>query len=484
MSNQVDDEVYYGIIPLLPKDKIYGFWDILLITSGFAIATWCYVQGGYCATLLGIKSVILNTFFSITLAALFVVSVALVATRLGTDIWVYQRAVYGHIGVNIFLLVLFAAGWGWYAINAQMFGSSISKLLAAGGINLSPNMVVLLSLVCVLGGWYIAIKGPIAVRIATWVMVPSLFLVGVAILIMVFTQYSWPELLAMKPINAGLYNSPRETFMMIAEWNIAFVFAWFPVIGALPRLVKTEREGYWGTVIGFGVVMAMFICIGAVTGLIMSQSGMPSSDPTDWLLALGGAKLGLISLFLIGIANISTAAAGTYSLCLSTKIVKPDIEYWKVATFWGLWLVLLTVWGGVWKYYPVFLALMGVTAAPGIGLIVMDYFIVRKGKISMQALYKVDGDNRFVYTKGFNLVGVGSLLLGIVVYFSVYDPINTVARLPIFNYTTAALLSAAVAMLTYYAASKIPAVRRYLKLERDEGEQAVNSEDLTGVTTN
>lgn len=474
--DQVDNDVYFGIIPLMRKDKIYSFWDIFLITSGFAIATWCYVQGGYCATLLGIKSVILNTFFSITLAALFVVAAALVATRLGTDLWVYQRAVYGHIGVNIFLIMLFTAAWGWYSINAQVFGSSMSKLLAAFGVNVSPSVVTLLSLLCVAGGFYIAIKGPIAVRIATWIMVPSLFLVGLVIVIMVFTQYSWPELLAMKPINAGLYNTPRETFMMIAEWNIAFVFAWFPSLGALPRLVKTEREGYWGTIAGFGIVMALFICIGAITGLIMSQSGILSSDPTDWLIALGGAKLGLIALFLIGVANISTAAAGTYTLCLSTKIIKPEISYLKVAAIWGIWCCILTIWGGAWTYYPVFLALMGVTAAPGVGLIVMDYFIVRKSKISMKSLYRVDGDNSFVYTRGFNLVGVTSLIIGIAVYFLVYDPVNAVARLPIFNYTTAALLSAAVAMLTYYVASKIPAVRKYLKLERDEEQQVVNPE--------
>jgi NCS1 family nucleobase:cation symporter-1 len=94
----------------------------------------------------------------------------------------------------------------------------------------------------------------------------------------------------------------------------------------------------------------------------------------------------------------------------------------------------------------------------------------------MKSLYRVDGDNSFVYTRGFNLVGVTSLIIGIAVYFLVYDPVNAVARLPIFNYTTAALLSAAVAMLTYYVASKIPAVRKYLKLERDEEQQVVNPE--------
>lgn len=460
--SKADDDVYYGIIPLLPKDKIYGFWDIFLITSGFAIATWCYVQGGYVATLLGIKAVILNVFFSMTLAGMFVMLAAIISTRHGIDLWVYQRAIYGHIGVNAFLIPLFIIDWGWYAVNAQTFGASMSKLIGAAGMSVSDGAVPWISVIAVVIGWIIAIKGPVAVKRSTYVMVPSLFLVGILILIMVFSKYSFSDLAAMKPVNANAYGTQWETYMIVLEWNIAFVLAWFPVLGSLPRLVKTERSSYWGTVAGFGIIMAAFVSIGAITGLVMSQSGQMSNDPTDWLISLGGAKLGLISLFLVGVANVTTAAAGAYSLAISTKILNPKWDYRVVVTVWSVWCALLTLWGGVWTYYTVFLAVMGAACGPAIGLIIADYFIVRKSKVSMDGLFQVRKSNVYTYTKGFNIVGLIALVIGIVGYFLLYDPINYAARNFLFNYTTASGLSTALSMVVYVVLSKIPSLKSYL----------------------
>lgn len=468
MSNKADDDVYYGIIPLLPKDKIYGFWDIFLITSGFSIATWCYVQGGYVATLLGIKAVLLNVFFSMTLVGMFVMLAAIISTRHGIDLWVYQRAIYGHLGVKVFLIPLFIIDWGWYAINAQTFGGSMSKLIGAAGISVSDGAVPWISLIAVLIGWVIAIKGPVAVKKSTYVMVPSLFLVGIIIVIMVFSQYSFSDLLAMKPVNGNTYGSQMETYMIVLEWNIAFVLAWFPVLGSLPRLVKTERSSYWGTVAGFGIIMAAFVCIGAITGLVMTQSGQMSNDPTDWLISLGGAKLGLISLFLVGVANVSTAAAGAYSLAISTKILNPRWDYRVVVTVWSIWCAVLTLWGGVWTYYTVFLALMGAACGPAVGLIIADYFIVRKSKVSMEGLFQVRKSNVYSYTKGFNIVGVIALAVGIASYFFLYDPIKYVAKSFLFNYTTASGLATVISMVIYVALSKIPALNSYLTSDERE----------------
>ena len=36
--DNIDNETYYGIVPLLRKDKIYGFCDVLLVTGAWAIA--------------------------------------------------------------------------------------------------------------------------------------------------------------------------------------------------------------------------------------------------------------------------------------------------------------------------------------------------------------------------------------------------------------------------------------------------------------
>src|SRR5690625_4771264 len=92
--DNIENETYYGIVPLLRKDKIYGFWDVLLVTGAWAIATWAYVHGGQIATLIGLKQSLTSTFFGMALAGLVISLCVIITTRYGIDIWIYQKALF------------------------------------------------------------------------------------------------------------------------------------------------------------------------------------------------------------------------------------------------------------------------------------------------------------------------------------------------------------------------------------------------------
>ncbi|ATW26223.1 cytosine permease [Candidatus Formimonas warabiya] len=463
-ESRVNEEVYYGTIPILPKERIYGFWDTLLIMSGFAIATWCYVQGGYIATIAGIKEIIFCTIFGATLAGLILCLSIIATNRYGIDLWFYQRAVFGYRGLIVVWLLIFSATWGYEAIDAIMYGNAIILLFKAGGINLATSWNPWIATTCILFGWWIAIKGPVAVKTSTYIMVPSLMLVGLIIVFLVFSQYSLMEILAMKPINAGNYGNRWETYMLILEWNIAFVIAWYPNMGGIPRLVKTERKSYWAHVFACATVMGVFIIIGALTGMAMSQvTGTASTDPTEWLVKLGGPKLGLLSLVFICVANVTTQAVATYTLTVSTKVLKPDWDYKKVATFWSLYCILLVFWPLVWKYYTTFLALVGAISGPAIALIIVDFFILRKQKFSLRSLYRSQGSEAYNYTAGFNIPALIAFFAGMVCYYSVYDPIATVPKSGIFYFTTATGLAMIVSGGIYVVLSRFKWVNQYLR---------------------
>lgn len=201
MDNEVNNEVYYGIIPVLKKEKLYNGMDIFIILSGISIATWCYTHGGHLGTAMGLSAAVLNTFCTISLASVFVILVCVIATRLGTDIWVYQRTILGKTGCNVFLMAFFLATWGWYAINAKVFGSSMAKLITAAGVNVPAVGETLLALLCIALGWFVACRGPVAVRRTNKIMVPCLFAIGIILLILIFNRWSLAELLAMEPVN-------------------------------------------------------------------------------------------------------------------------------------------------------------------------------------------------------------------------------------------------------------------------------------------
>ena len=40
---QLEQETALGILPVMPEERRYGFWDAALILSGYCIATWSYI---------------------------------------------------------------------------------------------------------------------------------------------------------------------------------------------------------------------------------------------------------------------------------------------------------------------------------------------------------------------------------------------------------------------------------------------------------
>ncbi|MEL7565462.1 MAG: cytosine permease, partial [Dehalobacterium sp.] len=446
------------------------FWDIFLATAGWAIATWCYVQGGTIGQMVGLKQLLTGTFFGMTLGGLLLALCTVISTRHGIDLWLYQRAVFGVKGATAVFIFCIMTTWGYESINARLFAHSIIKIFKTGGIIIPEGAIPWIGMICCISGWWIAIRGPVAVRMATRIMVPSLFLVGSIIIYLVFSQYSFADLAAITPLYARNYDSPLEPYMMVMEWNLAFVFAWYACLGVLPRLVRTERQSYWGHLGGLATMMACFICIGAMTSLVMfGYCGVEDSqDPTEWLLILGGTKLGLLSLIFIGIANITTQACSLYTISVSTKIINPKWDYKKIVTIWAIWIAILMIWGGTWDYYQTFLAFAGVICGPGIIMIIVDYFIIRKQSFSVRSIFGVKGANAYTYNKGFNIPSFIAFCAGIVAYFAVYDPINLIARSPIFLYTTATGFSMIVSGLVYWGLSMIKPVNEFLTKDRKE----------------
>lgn len=461
--DDIQNETYYGIVPLEKKDKIYGFWDVFLVTGAWAIATWAYVHGGQIAAVLGLKQALSSTFFGMALAGLVISLCVIITTRYGIDIWIYQKALLGYLGLIVFAIIMLATQLGYDVINTEVFASSMIKVMGASGIELSASWTPWIATLCALLGAWIAIRGPIAVRNATRIMVPMLILIGVIILVTVFTKFSFSELLQVKPLYSNEYGGSRENYMVVTEWNIAFIFGWFASIGVVSRLTKTEGKSYWGHFGGFGFIMASFVGIGVLTALAMlASTGVESVDPTDWLLELGGPVLGILSLIFISVANITTVAVSLYGIAVSTKVLKPDLSFKYVTLFWTAWIILLIFWGGIWDYYHVFLALLGATAGPIVALILVDFFLVRKSKISMKDLYRVNGRDGYRYTKGINIPAVLSFVVGILGYLYVYEPFEGVPRSEIFMYTTGTGFGMFISGLCYYLLSLIPAVKRYL----------------------
>lgn len=468
-SDYIRQETVTGVVPMLKSDRTYSFIDLFLATSGFSIATWCYTQGAYVAQFLSFKQMLINIFcFNIVFIIIECVPV-LFATRYGIDLWIWLRSVLGTKGVAIFATVISLANFGWYAVAANLFSSSMINLVGYFGLTLNPDIWnPILGTLCVVLGTFIALGGPNVIKWTNRFLVSALLVVGAIVVGLCFTAVPLSEIAAVKPVtDNGL--SPLANFMLSAEGNVAFAFSWSTQALVMPRLAKTERSGFWGTALPYGIVAPFFVAAGGVMALAMVvKTGVYECDPTIMLSTLCGPAFGLLSLLMVAFANIGTQGTGSYVNCMIVKSGMPKVSYKLLVIIAMIYVSGLTIWGGVNDNFGAFISLAAYIQGPIIGMTFVDYLIVKKRKISLKAAYGLDGHDAYKFSGGFNWVGIMCLMIAFAAaMLFVYNPMTGNIKSSLFLITTGSGFTAFFGGLLYYLASVSP-LKKYMLKDRND----------------
>lgn len=466
-KDYVKQETITGAVPMLRGERQYSFWDLFLSTSGFAIATWCYTQGAYVAQYLSFRQMLINIFcFNIVWVLIECIPV-LFAVRYGIDLWIWLRSVLGIKGVAILATVISLANFGWYAVDSNLFASSMINLVAGFGVQLDPSLwKPLLGVLCVILGTLIALGGPEVIKWTNRFLVTCLLAVGVIVVIICFTAVPLPEINAVQP-DTSLYDTALGRFMLSAEGNVAFAFSWSTQALVMPRLARTERSGYWATTLAYGVVAPFFVAAGGIMALAMyAKFGYYESDPTTMLAALAGPGFSLLSLLMVAFANIGTQGTGSYVNCMIVKSGLPQIRYRTLVIIAMFYVSALTIWGWVMDHFGSFISCAAYIQGPIIGMTVVDYLIVKKRRLSFRSVYYLEGHDAYRFTGGFNLVGLGCLLIAfITAIVFVYNPATGTIKSSLFMLTTGSGYTAIAGGLLYWIASLTP-LRKYMLRDR------------------
>lgn len=468
-KDYVKQETVTGAIPMLTNERQYSFLDLLLTTSGFAIATWCYTQGAYVAQYLSFKQMIINIFCFNLVWVLVECIPVFFGVRYGIDLWIWLRSILGIKGVAIFSTVISLANFGWYAVDSNLFASSMINLFAAFGFQLNTSIwKPILGVGCVILGTLIALGGPDVIKWTNRILVTCLLAVGVIIVVLCFTAVPISQIAAVKP-DTSIFSSKLGAFMMSAEGNVAFAFSWSTQALVMPRLAKSEKSGYWATAISYGLIAPFFIAAGGVMALAMFvRFGHYESDPTTMLAALCGPGFSLLSLLLVAFANIGTQGTGSYVNCMIVKGGLPKIKYRTLVVISMFYVSALTIWGWVMDHFGSFISCAAYIQGPIIGMVVVDYLIVKKRKISFKSLYNIDGHNAYKFSNGFNLVGIGVLIISFLLgVLFVYNPATGNVKSNIFLITTGSGFTAICGGLLYWIASLTP-FKKYMLRDRND----------------
>ncbi|WP_202864239.1 cytosine permease [Agrobacterium sp. LAD9] len=434
-------------LPLLRSERNWGSWKLFFSLATVAAATWCYIIGEYVGYYLDFKQSF-TTLIGGSMVGILLVILALipVCMRYGIDSIAASKPQFGTQGWIIPFTLQYLSIVGWNCLLLIFFGKSLINFLIAAGA-LPPGdhrwlMTCATLLACSIS-FAVLLKGARGVdRIAKILVVHVV--VGLWMLWLIVDQ-RWNDLVNAAPQYAA--KEPLWNYTTGIELAIAPALSWWPYFGAMVRMSPNGKTAVPPAMMGFGLVVGLLSMIGAA-GILALQI----SDPAQWMRAVGGETYAVIALAFVTAANLGTAVAGIYASSIG-------LRHYKKLESAPWWLLLVISIGPVaavgvlvpdlfFNNFGTFLALIAVTFAPLCGIQIADYFILRRGVVSIHAIYDRSPKNEYRYWNGFNPAAILAMIAGFVTYLSLLNPL-TYTSSSLYQYTTASLPSALIAGLAF-----------------------------------
>lgn len=352
-------------------------------------------------------------------------------TKLGVPFPVLSRASFGIRGANIPSILRGLVACGWFGIQTAIGGSAIYQLIGAlrgeplGGEDLPVLGLSAAELGCFLAFLLLQLvvihRGIDSIKkLETWAA-PFLILTGLALLAWAYVQAEGfgPMLSAKSAFDAG--GEKEGQFLSVFLPGLTgMVGFWATLSLNIPdftRYAKTQRDQALGQALGLPFFMTLFAFIGvAVTSATVVIYGEAIPDPTVLAGRMGGGFGVMISLVALTVATLSTNIAA--------NVVSPANAIINLAPRWATfrrggfitaaigvvilpWKLIESTGGYIFTWLIGYSALLG----PIGGIVIADYFLVRRTKVSLDDLYRRDG--QFRYSNGFNPIAIIALILGV-----------------------------------------------------------------------
>ena len=372
--------------------------------------------------------------------------------KYGIPFPIFARSSFGVLGANVPAILRALVACGWFGIQTWIGGEAINAMIVAvapGWINVSYGAAI-----CFAVFWFlnvlVILRGINTIRFLQGISAPFLLLIGLALLL-------WAESKAggFGPMLAApsRFRSFGEFFAFFVPSLTGVVGFWATVSLNIPdftRYARSQRDQMIGQALGLPATMTFYSFIGiAVTSATMIIFGEALWDPVAVLSRLGHPLAVMVAMIalLMATLNVNVAAnvvspANDFSNLaprrisfrtggLITCVLGIAMQPWKVMANYGSYIF------GWLVGYSGFLG-------PIAGVLICDYFLVRRKTIQVEDLYRRGGV--YEYSGGFNWRAIGALAGGAAVAFVglVFPPLRVL-------YDYAWFVGFAVSFAIYFA---------------------------------
>jgi len=422
------------IAPTRVKQRTWTKWNVAALWVGMAICVPTYILGGVLTSYFGLS--VTEALWTILVANVVVLIPltlnAYPGTRFGIPCPVVLRASFGIIGSNVPALIRAVVACGWFGVQTLFGGIAIHLLLSAlfdGWAALGGTGEVIGFFIFWVANVWVVIRGSESIKHLETLAAPLLLAVAVGLVFWALPKVSLSEVLATpatRPDGASFFGY----FMAALTAMVGFWATLSLNIPDFSRYADSQKSQIVGQIIGLPLTMLLFSGLGVLlTSASMELVGETISDPINLIGHIDNTFWVIVSMLMIILATISTnTAANIVSPTNSFQNIAPKyISEAKGVIVTGVIGILLMSWEllkklgwldsdvSVESLYSNWLIGYSSLLGPIAGIMIVDYFLVRKQRYELPDLYRDGGVYPAWNTAGFIafLIPVGLTLVAI-----------------------------------------------------------------------
>ncbi len=399
----------HDIAPTKVHERTWNKWHITALWIGMSICVPTYTLGGVLTAYFGLS--VGEALLAILLANLVVLIPltlnAFAGTKYGIPFPVLLRSSFGVIGSNVPCLIRALVACGWFGIQTMFGGLAIHLFLGSifeGWKSLGGTGEVIGFMIFWTLNLWVVLRGAESIKWLETLSAPLLVAVGIGLLVWALPNVSLTELMAIPPKRPE-GASVTSYFMAGLTAMVGFWATLSLNIPDFSRYAKSQKDQILGQIFGLPLTMFLFAALGVImTAASVKLVGVSVSDPVTLIGHIQSPGWVAVAMALIIIATLSTNTAA--------NIVSPTNDFQNIAPklINRTTAVILTGLVGLALMGHELLKKLGLIVSnvsletvysnwllgyssllgPIAGIMVVDYFIIKKQQLDLAGLYRDD----------------------------------------------------------------------------------------------
>lgn len=404
------------LLPTKDSGRNLSLWDYTILWAGMTINIVAFSLGAqYYNGGDGLSPwmLVLVVFLGYGLVTALTVLAGDIGTKYGVPFAVYSRAAFGYKGSYFAGLVRCVPCFYWFGFQTWVGANALNMIM--GILIPSFNNVTLMLILFAAFQIVNALFGMEAMAKFDWIAVPMLGIMFAAIIVTVCNKYgvSIPDIMGVEA--SGNYSMAFAVSGIAGGW-ITMALNGPDLARQIKRSENYKNEGFIkrnknavaGQLVGLMAVGIIAMMVGMAAGIYTHEW-----DLNNVVYSLFSQNILVLVFCFIAIAFAQWSTNTAANLMPPAYIllnIFPRFKFWMTTIISGVIGLLMMPWkqqGG--DFLVVIQSGFSTLLGPIIGIMLADYFLVRKCTINVDDLYNVGG--QYQYSLGFNMSAVATMVL-------------------------------------------------------------------------